>query len=460
MRATLPTAVLAFCAVLAALVPAGTSAPARVADDNPTEAPAEAKPGRVYARMAEDGLPFEYRVPEGYDAERGANLTLVLHGNGLDHRWTFWNHPPDEFRVADIVVSPDGTTFTQGTNANEFLGGDADARRVHALIEELKATWNVRQVFLYGHSQGSFFVFYYAGKYPDDVDGVLGHASGMWNGTAQDKRGHHVAVAFMHGTNDHIPYGQSEYGAQSYRDAGYPNVNLRTLFDWGHPPHYHQAEQELAWCEGVTSELPERVAACLDELADEKRPMGVDWGALYAVAARLKDMEGAGARDRERATKIAEAVDELAREHVAAIEKALGKGKLTELDGGAWSGHVTRFLADFRGVPACAEFVDAHERELDKVEKNAADALKDYWRNKERKPREAFEDGLKLLEGGWSSYRCGEVLEQLELWAADARELKLSKSGVKRLKELADDWRDGRKDGFQEYEKRNRKADL
>ena len=31
-------------------------------------------------------------VPKHYDPEKGANLTLVLHGNGLNHRWTFWNH--------------------------------------------------------------------------------------------------------------------------------------------------------------------------------------------------------------------------------------------------------------------------------------------------------------------------------------------------------------------------------
>ena len=82
-------------------------------DDNPTVAPADAKPGVVYQWKAADGLPYEYRVPKGYDPEVGASLVLVLHGNGLDHRWTFWNHPKDEFRADDIVVSPDGTTPLQ-----------------------------------------------------------------------------------------------------------------------------------------------------------------------------------------------------------------------------------------------------------------------------------------------------------------------------------------------------------
>src|SRR5690606_36754030 len=118
----------------------------------------------------------------------GANLTLVLHGNGLDHRWTFWNHPKDEFRADDIVVSPDGTTAHAGTGANEFLAGESDIARVKALIEELKATWNVRQVFLYGHSQGAFFVFLFAGAEPELVDGVVGHAGGVWNGTDAPKK--------------------------------------------------------------------------------------------------------------------------------------------------------------------------------------------------------------------------------------------------------------------------------
>jgi predicted esterase len=267
-------------------------------DDNPALAPADAKPGKVYQWKAADGLPYEFRVPEGYDPKRGANLTLVLHGNGLDHRWTFWNQPADKFRTDDIVVSPDGTSPFQ--SSNEFLGESKDAARLHALLGELKATWNVRQTFLYGHSQGSFFVFYYAGEYPDDVDGVCGHASGAWNWTKLSKKAHRQAIGVMHGTDDHIPYGQGWYAANWYREEGYPLVHLRTLFDWDHRPHWMQAQSVLAWCEGVTSDDPARVAASLELLADPKLPMGCDWSALWAVADRLAGMAGADDEQKKR----------------------------------------------------------------------------------------------------------------------------------------------------------------
>ena len=135
--------------VLALLAPLGSYARAQ---DNPTVDPAKAKAGKIQKWEAADGLTFEYYVPKDYDAEVGANLTLVLHGNGLNHRWTFWNHQAGEFRKDDIVVSPDGTGVSGGNP--EFLGDRQGADRLHALIEELKSVWNVRQVFLYGHSPG------------------------------------------------------------------------------------------------------------------------------------------------------------------------------------------------------------------------------------------------------------------------------------------------------------------
>lgn len=124
-------------------------------------------------------MPNPLRTVLTYDPEVGTNLTLVLHGNGLDHRWTFWNQPEREFRPDDLVVSPDGTMPHAGTGANECPAGASDIARVKALIVELKAVWNVRQVFLYGHSQGAFFVFHSAGAEPELVDGVVGHAGGV-----------------------------------------------------------------------------------------------------------------------------------------------------------------------------------------------------------------------------------------------------------------------------------------
>src|SRR6185436_5805753 len=156
-------AVLAFAAVAGA------------ADAPVQKEPSAASAGNVCAWKSADGLVYEYFVPKGYDAAKGANLLFILHGSNIDHRWGFLNHTPGEFRADDVIVCPDGTT-SNGNGGFNFLQDDKDLKRLHALHDELRKAFNVNATFVYGHSQGSFFSFLYAGAYPDDVQGVLGQA--------------------------------------------------------------------------------------------------------------------------------------------------------------------------------------------------------------------------------------------------------------------------------------------
>ncbi len=430
------------------------------ADDNPSLDPREGKKGTVYKWKASDGLDYEYFVPDNYDPKVGANLTLVLHGNGLNHRWTFWNHKAGEFRADDIVVSPDGTSILESTQNPEFLSGQADLDRLHALIEELKSVWKVRQTFLYGHSQGSFFVFFYAGEYPDDIDGVCGHAGAGWSVT-QNKKGHHVAIGFMHGTDDHIPYWQASSARKTYVDAKYPNTHLRTLFDWPHAPHAYQAENVLSWCEGMTSEDPARVEVCLDYLAQPDRHMGADWSAIWSVADRLSSMKEATVKQQRKASRIASAVDELCADHLKEITKELGKkGKVSELTKGSWSGRFNRLVAEFEGVPALVAFEKKNKRAMESLEKSASTALKTYWSDKEKDEKAAFSAGLDLLEKGYLNYQCVEIRAQLERWADNAKNLGLAKRDMQRWEELGTCYLEGRTEGFKEFEKANKKAKL
>jgi predicted esterase len=416
----------------------------------PRAAPADAPRGKVHAWTSRDGIPFEFLVPASYDPEKGACLTVVLHGNGLDERWTFANHPAGKFRPDDIVVSPDGTTAHKGTGANEFLGEERDATRFRALLEELQGTWKVRQTFLYGHSQGSFFVFYYAGLHPGTIDGVLGHASGVWNWTRQGKEGRRLAIGLMHGTDDHIPYGQSWHGRKSYRDAGYPLVHLRTLFDWPHMPHWVQAAQVLAWCEGMTSDDPARVAACLETLCDPGAALGPDLAALHDVAARLAAMEGAPADARARGARAAKAVDELGARLVAQVEAGAGKKRPPPIAAEEWLGIAIRLVEELERVPSVESHLAGKGRWLQDVRKAAGDALGDYWRKKERDAAGAFDAGVELLGSGWLDASCPQVAAQLEAWL-QRKDLKLNKRAAKLAEERIEAYRKGREKGFRAF---------
>jgi predicted esterase len=459
---------LALPVALPAVVHAGPQeAEAGKAQDNPKLDPATASPGTTAQWAAKDGLPYEYHVPADYDPARGSNLTVVLHGNGLDHRWTFWNHPADKFRQGDIVVSPDGTTFHKGTNANEFLGEAKDAERFHALLEELKQTWKVRDTFLYGHSQGSFFVFYYAGAYPDDVAGVAGHASGAWNWTQMGSRSKHVAIGIMHGTADgNVPYGQSWWTRKVYLEtAKYPLVHLRTLFGWGHQPHWRQAEQVLAWCEGMTTTDPGRLAASLGTLSAAEVPQGHDWSALWAVADRLAQDERAPEDQRARGAAVAAEADALAGRHIAAIEAAAGGAKaktaLKKLGPGpaAGHGHFIRFLEEFDGVPARDQWVAKHKALVNGLQDAGEEHYKDYLAEQERAPDKAAKAGLALLETGYTHYEALKVLSQLDAWVKRGT-IKLSERDAARLEELGGLYRAARKEGFAAYAEVNATATL
>jgi pimeloyl-ACP methyl ester carboxylesterase len=448
-------ALLVPCLLAAAAVPLR-------AGDTPEVDPGLAPTGKVCQWRGADGLKYEYFIPASYDSNAGAGLTVVLHGNGLDQRWTFANHPAGKFRPDDIVVSPDGTTYVEGTRANEFLGDPKDAGRVHALLAELKKTWKISRTFLYGHSQGSFFVFYYAGAFPEDIDGVCGQSSGVWNWTNMSSKGHRLAIDLMHGTRDgNVPYGQSWWGREEYQDKfKFPLVHLRTLFDWGHPPVWRQAEAQLAWCEGMTTESVARLQACLQVLGAPDLPLGLDWAALWAVADRLAQLKAAPDEPRAAARGVADRVDKLAQQHLAAIDAELGKGGLSgwkHLHEGPAVGHLIRLLEDFDGVPAREAWAKKNQFTLKTLADTAQSAYDDYQRGLQGSPDQAFAAGLKLVDAGYLHYDVPAVLDQLDRWAG-AGQLKLSDADRKKLTELGETYRSARKDGFAEYEQLNKGA--
>jgi len=321
------------------------SGTAAVAKDIKRKEPSPSAKGSLYTWASKDELAFNYRVPKKYDHDEGANLTLILHGSNLSRGWGFLNHGYKSFRPDDIVVSPDGTT-SNGRGGFNFLGQKEDAKRLKALVDELKEIFHIKKTYLYGHSQGSFFAFYFAGEYPKVVDGIVGHASGVWNGTRRGPKGHHQAIVFMHGTQDPVvPYGQSVGGYQSFVDGKYPVVRLRSLEGWNHWPAEHNGDiphtsQQVAWCEGMTSDDPKRLEVCLDLLLGNKSKTYHDYAGLRSMANRIADLESAPDDLRRKAAKAVEAVDELALAHIAALEIP-DKGKF---DGGAWIGHLAVFL--------------------------------------------------------------------------------------------------------------------
>jgi predicted esterase len=429
-------------------------------NDHPEKEPGPKTKGEVYTWKASDGLAYEYFVPKDYDPAKGANLLLMLHGSNLDRRWSFANHEAGKFRPDDVVVSPDGTT-SNGKNGFNFLQSEKDLQRLHALHEELKKKFKVNATFVYGHSQGSFFTFLYAGAYPDDVQGVVGQSSGVWIGTQATAKHHHQAVALMHGTADPVvPYAQSVGGLDFYRQAKYPMVHLRSLEGWNHWPNQDQTAQELAWCEGMTTTDPARLAASFATLAgtDAGEGWGRDYAALHAVSRRVLATETAPEDLKTRATKCVQDVEALAAKHVEAIAKSLGKGKGEKLEDAAWVGHLPPFLRDFDGIACCDTMEKEWEERFAKQKADAVKALREYYRVRKNDPAKAFSAGVEAVREGFLWCECSDpdFLKSLETWRADGK-LKLAKADTKSFDDVLPTFNAARKKGLQEYASLNKK---
>ncbi|MCA8973685.1 MAG: hypothetical protein KDC98_03140, partial [Planctomycetes bacterium] len=370
---------------LGALTAASLFAQAKMVEPSPTAT------GKVFEWKSAEGLQYQYYLPKGYDPAAEITLTFVLHGSNLDRRWGFANHEAGRFRADDLVVCPDGTT-SNGSGGFNFLQAKSDLERLHALHEELKGRFKVRATLIYGHSQGSFFSFYYAGAYPADVQGVVGQASGVWIGTQATKKHHHQAIVLMHGTADPVvPYGQSVGGLEFYREANYPHVRLRSLDGWNHWPTQMQTEQQLAWCEGMTTTDPGRLGAAFTAIDAQKTD--VDPVALYEVGKRVVANEDVEAKVIKAAGEAIAAVDACADKHVQAIEKSSGK-KGSKLSDKPWVGHLPLFLRHFDGVAACVELRKGWQKTLDKQQDGAKKLAREFWQNREQKPDKAFAAGL------------------------------------------------------------------
>ena len=435
-------------------------APARAGSFDAKAPDPKAPAGKVFEWKSAAGMTCLWRAPARYDEAKGVNLTVILHGSNLTREWGFANHAAKEFRPDDFVLSPDGTT-SNGKGGFNFL--DKDAKKVHALLEELRAAMKVRAVFLYGHSQGSFFALHYAGEHPDDVAGVVAHASGLWTWTQHGKKGHHQAIVFMHGTQDPVvPYGQSVGGWKAMVDAGYPNVRLRSLEGWNHWPAEHNGDvphtsQQLAWVEGMTTKDLDRLAACFDLLASPKNE-GIgehDFAGAWSLAGRIVDMEEAPAALRERAAKARERVEALAAAHV----KALRLPEKLELEKAPWVGHLPVFLRAFSGVPAREALAKRLDPVLEAHRKDAVDHLRDYFPALEKnKVPAAFEAGTSAIAKGFLWHECwdGELRKNLATWRKEAAKHKLSKKLLAAYDAVGKDFDDALAEGWKAFEKVNR----
>jgi predicted esterase len=357
----------------------------------------------AFAWTSDGGLRYTWVLPLGYKAAEARDLIVICHGTGLDYRWGSANYKPGEFRPDDVVVSVDGPTEAQdGTRL--FMGRGEDVAAVGRFIVEMRKAFAVKRVFLYGHSQGSFFAAHFAGEAPDLLDGVVAHASGVWTWTNIKGDVQNVPMVFLHGTADPVvPYGQSVGARDAYAKAGHTMVHLRRMAGYNHWPNAIRVSEAIDWCIGMRTDDPAEALAAAERMlagkaADEyEYRCAVDYGGARAVLRRFEAggmrafaevPEAVGAK----AKALAARVDAEGAKHVAALSAQVKSGAELTLDRSApWLGHLVAVREEFRGVEPVEKYVQ--ELEYDRVVAEQAPAARPVyaaWYGDEG-PKAAFE---------------------------------------------------------------------
>ncbi len=286
------------CLVLLASSANGSPRQETVARHEPGRAP----PGEVCEWTSPQGKPFWYRVPEKIVPSRPPNLLFMLHGTGLKWGWAFWNYPIGNggFRKNDIVVAPEG--MTPGGDTFNFIQGKEDGDQIVALTDLFRKRYPIGNVYLYGHSQGAFFCYWFAGEHAELIQGIVAHAGNVLANVkfpryAKDN----VAIGILHGKADAVvPVECADQTESVYREQGYKKLR-KYLVDGlteqsGHWPLPVQVLEMLQWLDSVSAQTAQ---AAVEALLAQLERESIDLGAVVDGVQRAQALQKKSKADTE-----------------------------------------------------------------------------------------------------------------------------------------------------------------
>ncbi len=255
---------------------------------------AQAPRGEVLEWRSKEGRPYWYRLPE--KGKESKNLLIMLHGTGVPHGWAFWNYPiaAGRFRPGDIVVAPEGMTPGGGESFN-FIQNDDDGGQIAGLIRAFKSDFEIERVYLYGHSQGAFFCYWFAGRHPELVDGIVAHAGNLLANVAHPQLAREkVAIAILHGRADAVvPVECATSTEKALRELGYAKLKLEIVegltAQSGHWPLPGPVGELLDWLDQVSAADAATALEVAERALASPKPELED---LVAFVARAEELVG------------------------------------------------------------------------------------------------------------------------------------------------------------------------
>ena len=413
-----------------------------------------APPARVLEWTSAQGRPYWYRLPKKVDPKSPPNLLLMLHGTGLDHRWSFLNYPiaGGDFRKGDIVVSPDGLTPGQGGTFN-FLQGKTDGEQIVGIIQSFKRTFPIGNVYLYGHSQGAFFCYWFAGEYPETIQGIVAHAGNVLDVKFPKYAKDHVAIGILHGRKDAVvPVECASRTERIYREEGYRKLKLRVVErlseESGHWPLPQEVGEMLDWLDQVSASTPAAaLAAALHQFAKESCDLAVIADSVQMAGRLLKNYRGA---DRtaieEKISALKGFLGDAAGRHATALtgntETPASPMAAGRFEYGEWA---VRFRIAHRGLRTVSSWKDSAKNAFKQAESHEK-ILQAAMKNLAAEKKAAFRDATKALEEAFLGWSYEELVARMQSFAQGSGEL-AAEVDVERFRKLVADRREAESSG-------------
>lgn len=383
--------------------------------------------GKVLEWKSAQGQEYWYRLPKQLDAKNPPDLILMLHGTGTSHGWSFWNYPiaTGELRPRDIIVSPDGLTPGQGDTFN-FVQGPKDGEQIAGLIADFKKRFPIGRVYLYGHSQGAFFCYWFAGEHPELVDGIVAHAGNVLDVKHGKLAKQKVAICILHGRADAVVSVECAFRTEKiYREQGYEKLKLEVVEGLGehsgHWPLPHVLPKMFDWLDQVsTLSAAQALRTAVSELQRDAPELAI---VAEQVGKARRLLPKADEADKKALPPQLDAVQQLLDKMVLLQTQALLAEPATLDPKGAFGPWALEFVAGDRAFAEHAEWkrLMAKPRELRARHEKAVDrALKAL----DKPGKDARAAGVKCVEEAFLSPRVDDLARMLRpgLEAAGAAE--------------------------------------
>lgn len=396
-----------------------------------------------------EGKAYWYVVPKKIKKSEPPALILFLHGTGLDHRWSFWNYglAKGNYRPDDILVSPDG--LTPGNGAFNFVQGKKDGDHIANLIRRFQDEFPISRVYLYGHSQGAFFCYWFAGEYPELVDGIIAHAGNVLDVKHPKLAKEKIAIGILHGEADAVVTVECAYRTHGiYKELGYEKLKLEIVEGLteqsGHWPLPIQVNAMFTWLDSVSVKTPSQsVTMGMQQIENDLPDLAMIRTAVDEASDLLKKYKGDDRAELEsRLAKLQEFLDE-ARDAYLGAMAPLAESFDPKAEFGTW---VSRFHFAHRGLIADPKWQKSMKKiagVVKKHDKTVAKALEKLGGEADKK---AFSNGVKAMEKGYLSLRYPELVAAMTRLGEQPPKGTAMKDRT-RLKELLDarrsDWGDG-----------------